>query len=239
MARKTKTRYELKEKLGQGGMGVVWRAHDTVLNADVALKMLLDVADPSALKLFYDECNRQAALVHPNVIEIRDVGAFEDDDGQQPYLVMPLLRGKTLGDLTRESREPIAVERCIDIFTQACRGLQAAHDYGLLHRDIKPNNIFILDDDSVKIIDFGVAHRLDLTATVGRKGTLLYMSPEQLLLKPLSRASDVFSLAVVCYEAITKRHPFARSSEAAIADAVQHINPRSASSINLDVNRTL
>ena len=239
MARKTKTRYELKEKLGEGGMGVVWRAHDTVLNADVALKMLLDVADPSALKLFYDECNRQAALVHPNVIEIRDVGAFEDDDGQQPYLVMPLLRGKTLGDLTRESREPIAVERCIDIFTQACRGLQAAHDHGLLHRDIKPNNIFILDDDSVKIIDFGVAHRLDLTSTVGRKGTLLYMSPEQVLMKPLSRASDVFSLAVVCYEALTGKHPFARPSEVEIADAIQHLNPPSASSLNVEVSGTL
>jgi serine/threonine-protein kinase len=239
MARKSKDRYELKEKLGEGGMGVVWQAYDTVLNADVALKMLLDVSDPSALKAFYDECNRLAALVHPNLIEIRDVGSIEDEGTRRPYLVMPLLRGKTLGDLMRESTHPISVERCIDIFTQACRGLQAAHDYGLLHRDIKPNNIFILDDDSVKIIDFGVAHRLDLTATVGRKGTLLYMSPEQLLLKPLSRASDVFSLAVVCYEAITKRHPFARSSEAAIADAVQHINPRSASSINLDVNRTL
>ncbi|HEX4164001.1 MAG TPA: protein kinase [Bryobacteraceae bacterium] len=239
MAKKSKSRYELKEKLGEGGMGVVWRAYDTVLNADVALKMLLDVTDANALKLFYDECNRQASLVHPNVIEIRDVGSFEEDGIRQPYLVMPLLRGNTLADLLGASREPLTVERCIDIFTQACRGLHAAHDHGLLHRDIKPSNVFILDDDSVKIIDFGIAHRLDVSRTIGRKGTLLYMSPEQLLLKPLTRASDVFSLAVVCYEVLTGKQPFVRASEEAIASALQHWNPPAASSLNPDVSTTL
>ncbi len=236
MAKKTKSRYELKEKLGEGGMGVVWRAFDTVLNTDVALKVLLDANDATALKLFYEECHKQSALAHPNIVEIRDVGSFDEDGIRQPYLVMPLLRGITLASIIRSSPKPLSTERCVDIFSQASRGLQAAHDSGLLHRDIKPSNLFILEDDSVKIIDFGVAHRLDVSRTVGRKGTLLYMSPEQLSMKPLTRASDVFSLAVVCYEVLTRRQPFLASTEDAVVDAIRHLNPPPASSLNPNVS---
>ncbi|HEY4047915.1 MAG TPA: protein kinase [Acidobacteriaceae bacterium] len=239
MAKKTKSRYELKEELGHGGMGVVWRAFDTVLNTDVALKMLLDVNDSTALKLFYEECHKQSALAHPNIVEIRDIGSFDEDGVYQPYLVMPLLRGTTLAAIIRASSQPLSTERCVDILSQACRGLQAAHDSGLLHRDIKPSNLFILEDDSVKIIDFGVAHRLDVSRTVGRKGTLLYMSPEQLSMRPLTRASDVFSLAVVCYEALTRRQPFAASSEDAVIEAIRHLNPPPASSVNPNVSVSL
>ncbi|MDE1178241.1 MAG: protein kinase [Edaphobacter sp.] len=216
-------------------MGVVWRAFDTVLNTDVALKVLLNANDTTALKLFYEECHKQSALAHPNIVEIRDVGSFDEDGIRQPYLVMPLLRGITLASIIR-SPQPLSTERCIDIFSQVGRGLQAAHDFGLLHRDIKPSNLFILEDDSVKIIDFGVAHRLDVSHTVGRKGTLLYMSPEQLSMKPLTRASDVFSLAVVCYEVLTRRQPFLASTEDAMVDAIQHLNPPPASSLNPNVS---
>ncbi|WP_165419986.1 protein kinase domain-containing protein [Edaphobacter modestus] len=236
MAKKTKSRYELKEKLGEGGMGVVWRAFDTVLNTDVALKVLLDANDATALKLFYEECHKQSALAHPNIVEIRDVGSFDEDGIRQPYLVMPLLRGITLASIIRSSPQPLSTERCVDIFSQVGRGLQAAHDFGLLHRDIKPSNLFILEDDSVKIIDFGVAHRLDVSRTVGRKGTLLYMSPEQLSMKPLTRASDVFSLAVVCYEVLTRRQPFLASTEDAVIEAIRHLNPPPASSLNPNVS---
>jgi serine/threonine protein kinase len=239
MAKKTKSRYELREKLGEGGMGVVWRAYDTVLDTDVALKMLLDANDATALKLFYEECHKQSALAHPNIVEIRDTGVFDEDDQRQPYLVMPLLRGNTLAAIIRSSPQPLSTERCVDIISQACRGLQAAHDFGLLHRDIKPSNLFILEDDSVKIIDFGVAHRLDVSATRNRKGTLLYMSPEQLSMKPLTRASDVFSLAVVCYEAITRRQPFLAASEDAVIEAIRHLNPPPVSSINPKVSVSL
>jgi serine/threonine protein kinase len=239
MAKKIKSRYELKEKLGEGGMGVVWRAFDTALNTDVALKMLLDVNDPTALRLFYDECQKQSALAHPNIVEIRDSGSFDENGTRQPYLVMPLLRGTTLAAIIRTSSQPLSTERCVDIFSQACRGLQAAHDFGLLHRDIKPSNLFVLEDDSVKIIDFGVAHRLDVSRTVSRKGTLLYMSPEQLSTKPLTRASDVFSLAVVCYEVLTRRRPFLAASEDAIIEAIRHYNPPPASSINSNVGVSL
>ena len=239
MAKKSKSRYELKERLGEGGMGVVWRAFDTVLNTDVALKMLLDANDATALKLFYKECDKQSAMAHPNIVEIRDVGSFDEDGLRQPYLVMPLLRGATLAAIIRVSPQPLATDRCVDIISQACRGLQAAHDFGLLHRDIKPSNLFILEDDSVKIIDFGVAHRLDVSHTVGRKGTLLYMSPEQLSLKPLTRASDVFSLAVVCYEVLTRKQPFLAASEDAVIEAIRHVNPPPASSINPNVSMSL
>lgn len=236
MAKKTKRRYELKEKLGEGGMGVVWRAFDTVLNTDVALKVLQDANNATALKLFYEECHKQSALAHPNIVEIRDVGSFDEDGVRQPYLVMPLLRGITLASIIRSSPQPLSTERCVDIFSQVGRGLQAAHDFGLLHRDIKPSNLFILEDDSVKIIDFGVAHRMDVSRTTGRKGTLLYMSPEQLSMKPLTRASDVFSLAVVCYEVLTRRQPFIASTEDAVIEAIRHLNPPPASSLNPKVS---
>ena len=239
MAKKTKSRYELKEKLGEGGMGVVWRAFDTALNTDVALKMLLDANDATALQLFYEECHKQSALAHPNIVEVRDVGTFDEDGLRQPYLVMPLLRGTTLAAMIRASPQPLSTERCVDIISQACRGLQAAHDFGLLHRDIKPSNLFILEDDSVKIIDFGVAHRLDISRTVGRKGTLIYMSPEQLSMKPLTRASDVFSLAVVCYEVLTRKQPFLAASEEAVIEAIRHVNPPPVSSINAKVSVSL
>src|SRR5215475_8704746 len=103
MAKKTKNRYLLREKLGEGGMGVVWRAYDTVLNTDVALKMLLDANDDTALKLFYEECHKQSALAHPNIVEIRDAGVFDEDGVHQPYIVMPLLRGATLAGVIRGS----------------------------------------------------------------------------------------------------------------------------------------
>jgi serine/threonine protein kinase/outer membrane protein assembly factor BamD (BamD/ComL family) len=239
MAKKTKSRYELKEELGEGGMGVVWRAYDTVLNTDVALKMLLDSSDTTALKLFQEECFKQSALAHPNIVEIRDAGTFDEDGHHQPYLVMPLLHGTTLATVIRSSSQPLSVDRCVDIISQACRGLQAAHDFGLLHRDIKPSNLFILEDDSVKIIDFGVAHRLDVSRTMSRKGTLLYMSPEQVNMKPLTRASDVFSLAVVCYEALTRKQPFLASTEEAVVEAIRHVNPPPAASLNPNVSVAL
>ena len=239
MPKKTKSRYELREKLGEGGMGVVWRAFDSALNTDVALKLLLDIHDPAALRLFYEECHKQSSLAHPNIVEVRDVGVLEDDGKNKPYLVMPLLRGKTLSALMRASAQPLATDRCVDILSQACRGLQAAHDFGLLHRDIKPSNIFVLEDDSVKIIDFGVAHRLDVSRTVSRKGTLLYMSPEQLSMRPLSRASDVFSLATVGYEVLTRKQPFLAATEEGVSEAIRTLHPPPASSINAQVSVAL
>lgn len=232
-------RYEIRQVLGQGGMGVVYRAHDTVIRRDVALKTILDVLDPTSLQLFYKECNVLAAMSHPNIVEIFDIGEFEDEDRKKPYFVMPLLPGTTLESFIRNASHRLTVERTIDIMTQTCRGLQAAHERGLIHRDLKPSNIFVMEDDSVKIIDFGVAHMTDTKSTRGQKGTLVYMSPEQIEMKPLSAVSDIFSLSVVCYEALTGRQPFQRARGDEIVDAILHHIPPAASDINPTVSQLI
>ena len=234
-----KGRYELKEVLAKGGMGIVYRAVDGMMRRPVAIKTLLDITDSVGLQLFQKECEVLASMTHPNIIEIYDVGEFEEEGVPRPYLVMPLLPGVTLDKLIRASSQRLTVERSIDIICQACRGLQAAHEKGLVHRDIKPSNIFVLEDDSVKIIDFGVAHRIEATRTVGRKGTLLYMAPEQIETKPVSALSDVFSLGVVCYETLTRRRPFERATENSVADAILHFIPPPAADVNPAVSRAV
>ncbi len=236
-------RYEVRQILGQGGMGLVYRAYDTVVRREVAVKTILDIPDPASLQLFYKECDVLASMSHPNIVEIFDIGEFEEEGKKKPYFVMPLLPGTTLESFIRKASHRLTVERTIDIISQACRGLQAAHERGLVHRDLKPSNIFVMEDDSVKIIDFGVAHMADAHTTRAQKGTLLYMSPEQIELKPLSPASDIFSLSVVCYEAMTGRNPFQRARADEVVDAIlRHIPPLAAelnSTISQPVSRVL
>jgi serine/threonine protein kinase len=185
LPRKLAGRYEVRQILGQGGMGLVYRAYDTVVRREVAVKTILDIPDPASLQLFYKECEVLASMSHPNIVEIFDIGEFEEEGKKKPYFVMPLLPGTTLEHFIRKASHRLTVERTIDIISQTCRGLQAAHERGLVHRDLKPSNIFVMEDDSVKIIDFGVAHMGDAHTTRAQKGTLLYMSPEQIELKAL------------------------------------------------------
>jgi serine/threonine-protein kinase len=230
-------RYEVRQILGQGGMGLVYRAYDTVVRREVAVKTILDIPDPASLQLFYKECDVLASMSHPNIVEIFDIGEFEEEGKKKPYFVMPLLPGTTLESFIRKSSHRLTVERTIDIISQACRGLQAAHERGLVHRDLKPSNIFVMEDDSVKIIDFGVAHMADAHTTRAQKGTLLYMSPEQIELKPLSPASDIFSLSVVCYEALTGRNPFQRSRADEVVEAILRHIPPLATELNTTVSQ--
>ena len=230
-------RYEVRQILGQGGMGLVYRAYDPVVRRDVAVKTILDIPDPASLQLFYKECDVLASMSHPNIVEIFDIGEFEEEGKKKPYFVMPLLPGTTLEHFIRTASHRLTVERTIDIISQACRGLQAAHERGLVHRDLKPSNIFVMEDDSVKIIDFGVAHMADAHTTRAQKGTLLYMSPEQIELKPLSAASDIFSLSVVCYEAMTGRNPFQRARADEVVDAILRQIPPLASELNSTVSQ--
>ena len=238
-----KNRYVIRAILGQGGMGVVYHAFDSIMRRDVALKTLRDVPSDVFLNLFSRECSVLAGIVHPNIIEIFDMGEFDDDGVSKPFFVMPLLPGNTLHDLIYPSAIPLAPARCIDIITQACRGLQAAHERDLVHQDIKPRNIFVMRDDAVKIIDFGVAH-FSGGNTTGIRGTPQYMSPEQLSFKGATHKSDIFSLAVVCYEVLTAMHPFLRhlshrNSETEIAEAITNHLPPLASDLNPSVNRVL
>jgi serine/threonine protein kinase len=235
--RKLAGRYEVRQILGQGGMGLVYRAYDTVVRREVAVKTILDIPDPASLQLFYKECDVLASMSHPNIVEIFDIGEFEEDGKKKPYFVMPLLPGTTLDRFIRKASHRLTVERTIDIISQACRGLQAAHERGLVHRDLKPSNIFVMEDDSVKIIDFGVAHMADAHTTRAQKGTLLYMSPEQIELKALSPASDIFSLSVVCYEAMTGRNPFQRTRADEVVDAILHHIPPLAAELNSTISQ--
>src|SRR6185312_12427240 len=161
------------------------------------------------------ECDVLASMSHPNIIEIFDIGEFDEDGQRKPYFVMPLLPGRTLDHLIKNAGHRLTVERTVEIISQTCRGLQAAHERGLVHRDLKPSNIFVMGDDSVKIIDFGIAHITSKETTMG--------------LKPLSALSDIFSLSVVCYEALTGRQPFRRTREEEIAEAILREIPPPAS----------
>jgi tetratricopeptide (TPR) repeat protein len=232
-----KGRYEIREVLGKGGMGVVYRAYDTVIKRDVALKTILDIADEKALELFHKEYEVLAALSHPNIVEIFDLGEFEEEGEKMPFFVMPLLSGMTLDRIIRTASHRLTVERSVDIITQTCRGLQLAHERALVHRDMKPSNIFVMDDDAVKIIDFGLVHKLDVHSTKGLKGTLLYMPPESVEMKPSSALSDIFSLGVVAYEMLTQRKPFDGPNQYEIIQAILHRVPPPASELNSAVTQ--
>src|SRR6516164_2670295 len=203
-------RYELQEQLGEGGMGVVWRALDTKTGSPVAIKLMKDISDPVAVDLFTKEWKALAEMSHPNIVEVRDVDVIEENRQKKPLFVMPLLRGATLADLIADASARLTLARIVEITTQVCKGLQAAHQRGLVHRDLKPSNIFVMEDDTAKIIDFGVVHLAGSKSITGHKGTWQYMAPEQAELKPASPVSDIFSLGIVCYEALTLRKPFAR-----------------------------
>src|SRR4026207_1527704 len=193
-------RYEIRQTLGRGGMGVVYKAWDPVLRREVAPPTTRDMASDTNPHSFRKECDVLASMSHPNIVEIFDVGELEEDGERKPYFVMPFLAGQPLDKLIGSPR--LTLDRAIAVVIQMARGLHAAHERGLVHRDLKPSNIFVMDDDSVKIIDFGIAHMADSHSTVGHKGTLLYMAPEQVEMKPPSALSDIFALGVVAFETL-------------------------------------
>ncbi len=217
-------------------MGVVYKAFDDITKRFVAVKTLRDDVDPSSSELFQKEWSVLAQLSHPNIVDVLDIGDFVENGKHRPYFVMPLLPGTTL-DALMKRREPLLTpERGIEIICQACRGLQAAHSRGIIHRDLKPSNLFVMDDDTVKIIDFGVVHLVDAESRTCMKGTLQYMAPEQLEMKPASSRSDIFSLGVVCYEALTGRKPFEGSTVQEVIDSIRSHIPPPISQLNPAVN---
>jgi serine/threonine-protein kinase len=229
-------RYELKEVLGRGGMGVVYKAYDSLMRRDVALKTILDVENTTTMSLFYKEWSVLATMVHPNVISIYDIGEFDEDGSKKPFFVMPLLPGGTLEQLIKEGSPRLSVTGVLNIIDQAARGLHAAHEQGLVHRDVKPSNIFVMDDNSVKIIDFGVAREISGQSRTTLKGTLSYMSPEQVELKPPTPVSDLFSLGVVTFEALTRRRPFQGATEGEVVEAIRGLIPPPVSELNHEVS---
>jgi eukaryotic-like serine/threonine-protein kinase len=226
-------RYRLDGKpIGQGGMGLVYKAYDIVTRRHVAVKTMRGPLNQAALDLFAKEWSVLAQISHPNIVDVLDTGDLEQDGERRPFFVMPFLPGANLDQLLQNASPRLTPERVIGIIVHACRGLQAAHEHGLIHRDLKPSNIFVLDDDAVKIIDFGVVHLAGADSAKSIKGTLQYMAPEQIDLQPCTPTSDIYSLGVVCYEALTGRKPFGRRTEAETAEAVRSYIPPPACELN-------
>jgi serine/threonine-protein kinase len=215
-------RYALQERVAIGGMGEVWRARDVVLDRRVAVKVLKAeyAADPRFLDRFRAEAKHAAGLSHPGIASIFDYGEIDE----MAFLVMEYVDGEPLSDLlARVGRLP--ADRALDVVGQAGLALQAAHDAGVVHRDVKPGNLIVRPDGVVKVTDFGIARAVDavpLTQTGMVIGTAAYLSPEQAAGKTVTPATDVYSLGVVAYECLSGERPFAADS--AVATAMAHLS---------------
>ncbi|MGA8152315.1 MAG: protein kinase [Terriglobales bacterium] len=230
-------RYDIKEVLGQGDAGVVYRAYDTVAGTDVAFKLLNTFPEGVTLQLFKKDCAILSLVKHPNILDILDIGEFEEGGAKKLYFVMPLLAGASLQTLMQTASHRLTVERTVRIISDSCKALQTAHERDLVHGDLKPSNIFLTDDESVKVSDFGIS-RLGIVSADNKRSPF-YLSPEQAQNKPLSPASDIFSLSVICYEALTGRQAFRRTKEEEVIAAILTRTPPLASELNSQVNETI
>ncbi len=230
--------YQIIEELGRGGMGVVYKAFEPALQRTVALKMLGESVahQPGLVERFYREARAMAALSDPNVVQIHAVG----EHAGQPYFVMEFVAGESLGD--RLKRERISIPEAKRILLQAARGLHAAHEVNIVHRDIKPGNLMLTQKGLVKVTDFGIALGNEsrgerLTGTGGIVGTPGYLSPEACLGEPLDARTDIFALGVVTYEMLTGRLPFDDKSPFALMAAVVQAQIPDVRTLNKDVDQ--
>src|SRR6266581_3476550 len=217
------SQYEILAPLGAGSMGEVYRARDSRLERDVAIKVLPELMklDPDRLQRFEVEAKAAAALNHPNILAVYQMGTYAG----VPYLVSELLEGKTLSESLR--RGPLPLRKAIDYGVQIAHGLAAAHAKGIVHRDLKPDNLFVTKDGHIKILDFGLAKRVETVSpdeetsvpmSAGRTvtgtvmGTAGYMSPEQVRGLPVDHRSDIFSFGAILYELLTGSKAFKKDT---------------------------
>lgn len=217
-------RYELFEKIGEGGMSVVYKAKDRLLNRYVAIKVLKPefIKDRKFIESFRRESQAAASLSHPNIVNIFDVG----QEGNIHYIVMELVEGRTLSELIRDEG-PLPYTRVIDLTKQIAAALSVAHKHQLIHRDVKPHNVLMTSDGTAKITDFGIAKAVNSSTIVdttggGIMGSVHYFSPEQARGGYVDEKSDIYSLGIVMYEMLTGRVPFDGDNPVNIA--LMHIN---------------
>jgi serine/threonine-protein kinase len=210
-------RYQLEAPLGQGGMAKVFLATDTVLNRQVAVKVLSPqfASDEAFVARFRREAQAAAGLNHPNIVSVFDTGS----QGEVHFIVMEYVEGRTLRDVIRQEG-PLLPERAVEIAAAVTRALAAAHEAGLVHRDVKPGNVMLTPEGEVKVMDFGIARTSTgdtLTQTATVLGTASYLSPEQAQSQPVDPRSDIYSLGCVIYEMLTGQPPFTGESPVSIA----------------------
>lgn len=234
-------RYQIISELGQGAMGVVYKAKDPLIDREVAIKTInLSLAQEEREEYearFYQEAKAAGRLSHPNIVTIYDVGRTEDI----AYIAMEYLHGRELRDILNDNKI-LPIAQVIDIISQVALGLSYAHEHEIVHRDIKPSNVMVIRDGHVKITDFGIA-RMASAAVRTQTGMVLgspkYMSPEQVMGKLTDQRSDIFSLGVMLYEMLTGQAPFMGENVNAIMYQTLNAAPAAPSTMNVDVPEML
>src|SRR6059036_591215 len=217
-------KFELHEIIGEGAMGAVWRAYDSVIRRFVALKLLSRAGrSADAQDRFMREARAAGALQHPNIVTVYDLG----ESDEQLFIAMELVDGRDLSTLIALS-EPLPLERKLDLVIEVLQGLSYAHERGVIHRDIKPSNVRIASDGSVKIMDFGIARlqSADVTGSGAIVGTPTYMAPEQITNGAITPATDVFAVGCLLYELLTYTKPFEGESVQGVLYQVLTTDPK-------------